>query len=113
MIVTNQQHAGERELATLLPGPNRKRTPRLYSYRLTYRNYRTEAPGCVMTWEVQGGRMPYQIAVELREDRHFRIHCTCADAVFRREAEGRLCKHVQGFLEESLLDALLKEPLAA
>ena len=34
-----------------------------------------------------------------------------ADAVFRREEEGRLCKHVQGFLEETLRDVLqLEQP---
>src|SRR5947209_14704921 len=106
MSTANEQMQTYHELSTLLPAPDRKRTPKVYFYRLTYRNPREEAAGCVMTWEVYGGRMPYQIAVERRDDRRLRIHCTCADAVFRREEEGRLCKHVQGFLEETLRDVL-------
>jgi hypothetical protein len=51
-----------------------------------------------MSWEVTGGRMPYQIALERSEDGNLRIHCTCADAVFRGEEEGRFCKHVHGLL---------------
>jgi hypothetical protein len=73
---------------------------------MNYRNADLEAVGCVMTWKVLGGRMPYQIAVERREDRCLKIHCTCADAVFRREEEGRLCKHAQGFLEGTLRQVL-------
>ena len=42
-----------------------------------------------MTWEVSGGRMPYQIALERDDAGSLRIHCTCADAVFRAEDEGR------------------------
>jgi hypothetical protein len=52
-----------------------------------------------MTWEVSGGRMPYQIALERDETGTLRIHCTCADAVFRAEDEGRFCKHVRGLLQ--------------
>ncbi len=85
-------------VVTLLPGPARKRTSRLYSYRLTYRNPDYEANGCVMTWEVEGGRTPYQIAIERAPDGGLRLHCTCADAVFRAEPEGRFCKHIRGFL---------------
>jgi hypothetical protein len=51
-----------------------------------------------MTWEVTGGRMPYQIALERGETGTLGIHCTCADAVFRAEDEGRFCKHVHGLL---------------
>ena len=87
------------ELSTLLPGPDRKRTPKVYSYRLTYRNPSEDSPGCVMTWAVYGGRMPYQIAVERQEAGQLRLHCTCADAVFRADLEGRFCKHVRGFLQ--------------
>jgi hypothetical protein len=98
-----------RELSALLPGPDRKRTPKVYFYRLNYPNPAADSVGCVMTWEVYGGRMPYQIAIERRENLHLKIHCTCADAIFRREEEGRLCKHVQGFLEETLRDVLQLE----
>ncbi|HXG09692.1 MAG TPA: hypothetical protein VNK04_07875 [Gemmataceae bacterium] len=85
-------------LFTLLPGPDRKRTDSTYCYRLTYRSADDTAAGCVMTWEVSGGRLVYQIAVErdLKGDLH--LHCTCADAVFRAEEEGRYCKHVRGLL---------------
>jgi hypothetical protein len=102
----NEHVLTEREMSTLLPGPDRKRTPKVYFYRLTYRNPSEESAGCVMTWEVYGGRTPYQIAIERRADRRLKAHCTCADAVFRREEDGRLCKHVQGFLEETLRDVL-------
>ncbi len=86
-------------LATILPGPDRKRSAACYSFRLLYRNPDPEAIGCVMTWEVQGGRLPYQVAVERDEAGELRLHCTCADAIFRGEVEGRACKHVSGFLK--------------
>ncbi len=85
-------------LVTVLPGPDRKRSARAYSYRLTYRNPNPQAGGCVMTWEVEGGRVPYQIAIERGEEGVLRLHCTCADAIFRAEPEGRFCKHIHGFL---------------
>ena len=51
-------------LLTLLPGPDRKRVQRTYSYRLTYRNPQANAPGCRTIWEVTGGRLIYQIVLE-------------------------------------------------
>jgi hypothetical protein len=113
MNTLSLQTQTHRELSAMLPGPDRKRTPTAYYYRLTYRNPDDQAVGCVLTWAVRGGRMTYQIAVERREDGHLKVHCTCADAVFRREEEGRLCKHVQGFLEETLRDVLQGAPVAA
>jgi hypothetical protein len=86
-------------LATVLPGPDRKRTVRCYSFRLLYRSPEPEVIGCVTAWEVQGGRAPYQLAVEREETGTLRLHCTCADAIFRAEPEGRFCKHVSGFLK--------------
>jgi hypothetical protein len=84
-------------LVTILPGPDRKRTASLYSYRITYRNPRPEGAGCVALWEVNGGRQKYQIAVERREKGGCRWHCTCADAVYRGEEDARhVCKHVKG-----------------
>jgi hypothetical protein len=83
---------------TLLPGPARARTEVPYRYRLTYRNPDRDAPGCLMLWEVSGGRLPYQIALERDDAGRQRLHCTCADAVFRAEAESRVCKHVSGLL---------------
>jgi hypothetical protein len=72
--------------------------PHPYGYRLTYRNPKSATPGCVMTWEVLGGRLPYQVALERTEDGNLRVHCTCADAIYRAESTGRFCKHVQGLL---------------
>ena len=86
-------------LFTLLPGPDRKRLVRPYGYRLTYRNPDAEAVGCVMVWEVSGGRLGYQVALERDESGGLRLHCSCADAVFRCESEGRRCKHVLGLLD--------------
>jgi hypothetical protein len=89
-------------LVARLPGPDRKRGEVDYRYDLTYRNPDPEAVGCVLTWEVRGGRLPYQIAVEREEAGRLRLHCTCADAIFRAELEGRFCKHVRGFLQTGL-----------
>ncbi len=87
---------------TILPGPDRKRSPGLYHYRVAYRSTNPEEPGCIGMWEVLGGRMPYQVSLE-RDDagRHF-WHCTCADAVYKAEEQGRVCKHVRGLLEFGL-----------
>jgi hypothetical protein len=90
------------QLHARLPGPDRKRTEASYCYHLTYRNPDQEAVGCVLVWEVEGGRLRYQIAVERQGEGQLRIHCTCADAVFRAENQGRLCKHVLGFIQSGL-----------
>jgi hypothetical protein len=86
-------------LITLLPGPGRKRVPALYRYRVTYRNPHPEEAGCVLLWEVVGGRSNYQIALERNEKGNLRLHCTCADAIFRAEDEGRFCKHIHGLIQ--------------
>jgi hypothetical protein len=52
-----------------------------------------------MTWEILGGRLPYQIALERTDEGNLRAHCTCADAVYRAETTGRFCKHIQGLLD--------------
>jgi hypothetical protein len=83
----------------LLPGPNRKRTASPYTYRVTYRNPEPGEPGCVLLWEVSGGRLRYQIALEKQETGTLQLHCTCADAIYRAESEGRFCKHVRGLLD--------------
>jgi hypothetical protein len=88
------------EILALLPGPDRKRTATTYRYKLIYRNPADKAPGCVMLWEVSGGRLLYQIALERTEKGQLRIHCSCADAIFRAEEEGRCCKHVAGLVAE-------------
>jgi hypothetical protein len=98
-------------LVTRLPGPGRKRSEALYHYRLTYRNPLDDAVGCVMLWEVSGGRLPYQVALERDEAGSLHVHCTCADAIFRAEGEGRCCKHVQGLLQVGRRDAADTQPL--
>lgn len=88
-------------LLTLLPGPDRKRSATRYLYHLTYRNPDPRACGCVMTWEVGGGRLQYQLAIERNAKGRLHCHCTCADAIFRAEVRGHRCKHILGFLEAS------------
>jgi hypothetical protein len=86
----------------VLPGPDRKRSRSLYHYRLAYRNQRPDESGCVALWEVVGGRTPYQVALERDDTGRHAWHCTCADAVYRAEEQGRVCKHVQGLLDFGL-----------
>jgi hypothetical protein len=83
---------------TVLPGPDRKRSRSLYHYRIVYRNPQADAAGCVFAWEVVGGRTAYQVALERDDAGRHRWHCTCADAVYRAEDQGRVCKHVAGLL---------------
>ena len=52
-----------------------------------------------MLWEVSGRALHYQIALEREESGSLRLHCSCADAIFRCESEGRVCKHIRGLLE--------------
>jgi hypothetical protein len=88
-----------------LPGPSRKRTPSAYCYRLTYRTPDPAEPGCLLLWDVLGGRDVYQIALQRQQGGGLRWHCTCADAVYRGESRPHLCKHVRG------LQALGRPPL--
>jgi len=82
----------------IIPGPDRKRTPAEYEYRVIYRQP-AAAPGCRIIWEVIGGRAPYQIAVEQTDRGQLRWHCTCADAVYRGEREANhVCKHIRGLV---------------
>jgi hypothetical protein len=84
----------------VLPGPTRRRAPGLYYYRLVYRDPGPPGePGCAAVWDVLGGRLHYQIALERDDADRFHWHCTCADAVYRAEGEGRVCKHVRGLCE--------------
>jgi hypothetical protein len=84
--------------SNLLPGPDRLRRARAYRFRLVYRNPKPKASGCIMLWEVTGGRLPYQIAWERATSGASHLHCTCADAVFRGENSRHVCKHVRGLL---------------
>jgi hypothetical protein len=92
-------------LVTALPGPTRKREPSLYCYRLSYRNPEPGSPGCSLLWEVFGGRLTYQIALERKSAGGFDWHCTCADAIYRGEAPGHVCKHVRGLLAQGRASA--------
>jgi len=79
-----------------LPGPTRKRTPSPYCYRLTYQNPDSSSEGCLLTWDVLGGRDIYQIVLERQSSGDLRWHCSCADAVYRGENRAHRCKHVRG-----------------
>jgi hypothetical protein len=101
MVLVPQSSGRTLGLVTmLLPGADRKRTISLYQYRVTFRTNNGHEPGCVMTWEVSGGRLPYQIAAERLADGSLKYHCTCADAVYRGEGDPHhQCKHVHGLLD--------------
>ena len=85
-------------LVTILPGPDRKRQPKSYLYRLIYRNPVPGSVGCVSTWEVEGGRLVYQALVPgaARTMATCAWHCSCADAIYRGEEQGLPCKHIVG-----------------
>lgn len=86
-------------ITVILPGPDRKRTPAPYHYRVTYRNPEPREPGCVMTWEVLGGRELYQVALERTAGGDHVWHCTCPDAVYHHEYRHACgCKHVHGLM---------------
>jgi hypothetical protein len=87
-------------ITLILPGPDRKRKPSPYHYRVTYRNPEQAEPGCLMTCDVLGGREPYQIALERTPAGDTAWHCTCPDAVYHGENNhAHRCKHVQGLTE--------------
>ena len=90
---------------TPVPGPDRKRTVRPYHFRVTYCSPDPWEVGCAVAWEVTGGRLSYQVALEREEGGELRWHCTCADAVYRGEDAPHICKHVRG------LQALGRRPL--
>ena len=82
-----------------LPGPTRKRERSPYCYRLVYRSPHPGGEGCTLLWEVFGGRLTYQVALERESGGGLRWHCTCADAVYRGENEPHTCKHVRGLIQ--------------
>jgi hypothetical protein len=81
-----------------LPGPTRKREPSPYCYRLTHHLPEPAGTGCVLLWDVMGGRDIYQVSLERQESGALRYHCTCPDAVYRGETGPHVCKHVRGVL---------------
>jgi hypothetical protein len=93
---------------TTAPGPDRKKTPTIYQYRMVYRDP-TAQSACRVLWEVTGGRTPYQIAVERVAGGDVAWHCTCPDAVYRGEkSANHHCKHVR-----ALIDCALASPAAS
>jgi hypothetical protein len=91
-------------VTVLLPGPTRKRLPAPYQFNVSYRNPETTEPGCVMTWQVCGGREEYQVALERTEGGELAWHCTCPDSIYQGENHpGYCCKHVQGL--QALLES--------
>ena len=98
MKLTTQQ-PGYGTILARLPGKDRKRQPALYEYRVTYRSPDQQV-GCLMTWEVTGGRDSYQIALEKTDSGDHTWHCTCADAIFRGDNDPtHRCKHVRGLAD--------------
>ncbi|MDY3562857.1 hypothetical protein R5W23_004337 [Gemmata sp. JC673] len=92
-------------VTVVLPGPDRKRAPAPYLFRVTYRNPDPDEPGCLMTWVVSGGREEYQIAAERTADGYLNWHCTCPDAVYHGEhRHAYCCKHVHGL--QALFDTI-------
>jgi hypothetical protein len=112
MTTEQPQRASFAIVTVILPGPDRKRTPAPYQFRVSYRNPEPTGPGCVMTWQVLGGREEYQVAAERTEGGRVEWHCTCPDAIYHedhRNAHG--CKHVQGI--QALLRAAGEQVPAA
>src|SRR5262245_32636386 len=98
-------------VVTTLPGPTRKRKPSPYCYRLTYRNPEPAVPGCRLLWAVRRGRATYPVALARETPGDLQWHCTCADAVYRGEAERHhQCKHIRGLLN---VGRTPPEPVAA
>jgi hypothetical protein len=87
-------------LVAMLPGPDRKRAESLYQYRLLFRDVDPLTEGCVALWQVSGGRMAYQVALQRDERGEIHWHCTCADHAYRHELSAtHCCKHVRGLRE--------------
>ena len=91
-------------IAVPMRGPTRKQDEAEYRFRVTYRGTASQEPGCLMTWEVTGGRTPYQLALERTDSGDTRWHCTCADFVYRGDHPRYRCKHVGGLVD--VLDAV-------
>jgi len=90
---------GTSGLTALLPGPDRKRSAVAYTYHILHRAADPRLPGCVVLWEVTGGRLDYQIALERSDAGNLRLHCSCADAIYRGEDQPHFCKHVHGLMQ--------------
>jgi hypothetical protein len=101
-------------LILTLPGPDRRRSLAMYQYRVIYRNPTPAETGCVMTWDVSGGRLPYQISLERTADDGLLWHCSCADAVYRGEDDpAHVCKHVRGLIDTLPVAPPVRKAVAA
>jgi hypothetical protein len=89
---------GASTLYVPVPGPDRKRSVKPYRYRVTYCSADPDEAGCAVAWEVVGGRVSYQVALERQTNGDLRWHCTCADAIYRGDDGVHQCKHVKGLL---------------
>ena len=100
-------------ITLVLPGPDRKRQPMPYHYRVTFRSPTPAEPGCVATWEIYGGREEYQLSLERTAGGELLWHCTCPDAVYRKDDTNpnpHYCKHVRALRE--LFDLVTPPPAA-
>jgi hypothetical protein len=109
--MTNSPKKPDFAMVTLVvPGPDRKRRPLPYHYRITFRSSDPTEPGCVATWEIYGGREEYQLSLERTRGGELRWHCSCPDAVYRSEDNPlHDCKHVRALKD---LFALVTPPPA-
>src|SRR5262245_5430129 len=100
LVEPNSNQISRAVLVAMLPGPDRKRREALYQYRLVYRQPQFEVEGCLLLWQVVGGRQSYQVALE-RDDRGQLLwHCTCADQIYRGETiANHACKHIRALRE--------------
>ena len=87
-------------VSLVLPGPDRKRMPVPYHYRLRFRAANPAEAGCVATWEICGGREEYQLSLERTAGGELLWHCTCPDTVYRaRDGNPHYCKHVRALMD--------------
>jgi len=99
-------------ITLVLPGPDRKRQPVPYHFRITFRSPTSTEPGCVATWEIYGGREEYQLSLERTHGSELIWHCTCPDAVYRADDKNptpHYCKHVRALRE--LFDLVTPPPI--
>jgi hypothetical protein len=96
-MMTNHQKKPAFALVTLvLPGPDRKRQPVPYHYRITFRAPDPLEAGCVATWEIYGGREEYQLSLERTRGGELLWHCSCPNAVYGAEDNNpHYCKHIR------------------
>ena len=81
-MTTHNQRQSFALITVVLPGPDRKRTPAPYHFRVTYRNPDPTEPGCVMTWEVSAAARSIRSRSSGPTTGELLWHCTCPDAVY-------------------------------